>query len=124
MLILLHRVALDSVSVHRDIQMQLAHEEAIKSNSRAAGPICSCNKANADTSQMFGRVFALVGGGGPSLPYNVGEAYDSSWGSWTHCRGDSKEDGSLVSVFRISAANKEDAKLVAARNGVKRLRMV
>ena len=103
--------------------MQLAHEEAIKSNLRAAGPTHNC-KANAHTSQMFGRVFALVGGGGPSLPYNVGEAYGSSWGSWTHCRGDSKEDGSPVSVFRISAANKEDAKLVAARNGVKRLRMV
>ena len=72
---------------------------------------------------MFGRVFALVGGG-YQFPFNVGEAYGSSWGAWTHYNGDSKEDGTPVSVFRISAANKEDPKLVAARNGVKRLRMV
>ena len=104
--------------------MQLAPKRRSNQTHAQRGPSGLARTLALKPSQMFGRVFALVGGGGPSLPYNVGEAYDSSWGSWTHCRGDSKEDGSPVSVFRISAANKEDAKLVAARNGVKRLRMV
>ncbi|PQP98365.1 putative inactive serine/threonine-protein kinase scy1 [Prunus yedoensis var. nudiflora] len=69
----------------------------------------------------------VVGGSGTGpkdLPYNIGEPYPSAWGSWTHFRGTSKDDGSPVSVFSISGSNAQDGHLAAARNGVKRLRTV
>ncbi|GLC35616.1 hypothetical protein PLESTM_000343500 [Pleodorina starrii] len=72
---------------------------------------------------MFAKLTALVGGG-YSFPYIVEEPYDSAWGQWTHCRGKSKEDNSPVSVFKISATDPNDRKLVCARNGVKRLKML
>lgn len=72
---------------------------------------------------MFGKLTSLIGGG-YALPYNVGEPYSSSWGCWTHHAGTSKDDQSPVSVFRIAARDKNDPKLVAARNGVKRLKLV
>lgn len=72
---------------------------------------------------MFAKLTSLVGGG-TTLPFEVGEAYRSAWGAWTHYRGTLKADGSEVSVFRISAPIKDDVKLNIARNGVKRLRMV
>lgn len=73
---------------------------------------------------MFAKLSALVGGG-PALNYNVEpEPYEVAWGCWTHFPGSSREDGSPVSVFRIAATDPNDLKLVAARNGVKRLRMV
>lgn len=73
---------------------------------------------------MFAKLSALVGGG-PALNYNVDpEPYEVAWGCWTHFGGTSREDGSRVSVFRIAAADPNDLKLTAARNGVKRLRMV
>lgn len=73
---------------------------------------------------MFAKLSALVGGG-PALNYNVDpEPYEVAWGCWTHFGGTSREDGSPVSVFRIAATDPNDLKLVAARNGVKRLRMV
>lgn len=58
------------------------------------------------------------------FPYNIDEPYSSAWGSWTHCRGTSKDDGSLVSIFSLSGNNSQDGHLVAGRNGVKRLRTV
>jgi hypothetical protein len=72
---------------------------------------------------MFARLTALVSSGS-SVPFELGEAYDTAWGQWAHHRGTWKADGSDVSVFRISAHSKDDAKLTAARNGIKRLRGV
>lgn len=73
---------------------------------------------------MFAKLSALVGGG-PALNYNVDpEPYEVAWGCWTHFGGTSREDGSPVSVFRIAATDQNDLKLTAARNGVRRLRMV
>ncbi|EEF41582.1 ATP binding protein, putative [Ricinus communis] len=69
----------------------------------------------------------VVGGSGTGvkdLPYNIGEPYPSAWGSWTHHRGTSKDDGSPVSVFSLSGSNAQDGHLAAGRNGVKRLRTV
>ncbi|XAR71858.1 hypothetical protein NMG60_11018297 [Bertholletia excelsa] len=64
-------------------------------------------------------------GSGPNnLPYNIGEPYSSAWGSWTHHRGTSKDDGSPVSIFSLSGSNANDGHLAAGRNGVKRLRTV
>ncbi|MEW5318095.1 MAG: hypothetical protein WDW38_009346 [Sanguina aurantia] len=70
---------------------------------------------------MFAKLQALVGGGF-TLPYNVEEEYESAWGTWTHHRGSTKDDSSRVSIFKTSAADPSDRKLVVARNGVKRLR--
>lgn len=72
---------------------------------------------------MFASFKALVSSG-YTFPYNVGAPYSHAWGSWTHLRGTVKEDESPVSIFKISSSNKNDAKLVAARNGVKRLKLV
>jgi SCY1-like protein 1 len=73
---------------------------------------------------MFAKLSALVAGG-PALNFNVDpHQYDTAWGCWTHHSGTSKEDGSAVSVFKIAAVDPNDVKLVAARNGVKRLKMV
>eukprot|EP00198_Chlamydomonas_reinhardtii_P004430 XP_001693766.1 protein kinase [Chlamydomonas reinhardtii] len=72
---------------------------------------------------MFAKLTALVGGG-YTFPYTLEEAYESSWGQWTHHRGKSKDDNSPVSIFRISATDPNDRKLVCARNGVKRLKML
>lgn len=69
----------------------------------------------------------VVGGSGTGikdLPYNTGEPYSSSWGSWIHYRGTSKDDGSPVSIFALSGSNAQDGHLAAGRNGVKRLRTV
>ncbi|XP_018719669.2 probable inactive serine/threonine-protein kinase scy1 isoform X2 [Eucalyptus grandis] len=69
----------------------------------------------------------VVGGSGTGvkdLPYNIGEPYSSAWGSWLHCRGTSKDDGSPVSIFSLSGNNPQDGHLAAGRNGVKRLRTV
>ncbi|KAJ6848265.1 putative inactive serine/threonine-protein kinase scy1 [Iris pallida] len=68
-------------------------------------------------------VVAGSGAGLKDLPYNIGEPYSSAWGSWTHHRGTSKDDGSSVSIFSLSASN-QDGHLAAGRNGVKRLRTV
>jgi SCY1-like protein 1 len=69
-------------------------------------------------------VVAGSGAGVKDLPYNIGEPYSSAWGSWLHCRGTSKEDGSPVSIFSLSGSNAADGHLAAGRNGVKRLRTV
>ncbi|GAQ83172.1 Cytoplasmic tRNA export protein [Klebsormidium nitens] len=71
------------------------------------------------------KLFGFLGrGAGIDLPYTIGEAYSTAWGSWTHSRGTKKEDGSPVSVFSLTATNAGDGRLAAARNGVKRLRTV
>ncbi|XP_057958163.1 uncharacterized protein LOC131151022 [Malania oleifera] len=69
-------------------------------------------------------VVAGSGTGLKDLPYNIGEPYSSAWGSWTHFRGSSKDDGSPVSIFSLSGSNAQDGHLAAGRNGVKRLRTV
>ncbi|KAJ4840953.1 hypothetical protein Tsubulata_026935 [Turnera subulata] len=69
----------------------------------------------------------VVGGSGAGLkdlPYTIGEPYPSAWGSWTHHRGTSKDDGSPVSIFSLSGSSAQDGHLAAGRNGVKRLRTV
>ncbi|KAF3452441.1 hypothetical protein FNV43_RR02874 [Rhamnella rubrinervis] len=76
---------------------------------------------------MFKFLKGVVGGSGTGpkdLPYNIGDPYPSAWGSWTHCRGTSKDDGSPVSIFSLSGSNAQDGHLAAGRNGVKRLRTV
>ncbi|GBG89859.1 hypothetical protein CBR_g49707 [Chara braunii] len=67
---------------------------------------------------------SVLGAGGASkdLPYNIGDAYSTAWGSWVHYRGTNKEDGSAVSIFSLTATSAGDGRLSAARNGVKRLR--
>ena len=72
---------------------------------------------------MFAKLSALVGGG-PALNYNIEEAYQQAWGPWTHYAGTHKDDNSRVSVFKVFAIDPIDRVLVAARNGVKRLKMV
>ena len=74
-------------------------------------------------ASYFAKLSSLVSGG-PVFPYTLGDAYSSSWGSWTHFQGTHKETGAAVSVFRVASASKEEPKMVAARNGVKRLRTV
>ncbi|KAG0466505.1 hypothetical protein HPP92_018085 [Vanilla planifolia] len=76
---------------------------------------------------MFKFLKEVVSGSGAGLkdfPYNIGEPYSSAWGSWTHHRGTSKEDGSLVSIFSLSGSSSQDGHMAAGRNGVKRLRTV
>ncbi len=72
---------------------------------------------------MFAKLTALVSGG-PTLNYDVHEPYDVAWGPWTHFRGSSKDDGSPVSVFKLAVSDPNDLKLAAARNGIKRLKLV
>ncbi|KAK1409274.1 hypothetical protein QVD17_35800 [Tagetes erecta] len=77
--------------------------------------------------QMFKFLKDVVSGSGAGvkdLPYNIGEPHSSAWGSWTHSRGTSKDDGSPVSIFSITGSSANDGHLAAARNGVKRLRTV
>lgn len=69
-------------------------------------------------------VVAGSGTGLKDLPYNMGDPYPSAWGSWSHFRGTSKDDGSPVSIFSLSGSNPQDGHLAAGRNGVKRLRTV
>jgi len=75
---------------------------------------------------MFKFLKGVVGSGGgiKDLPYNIGEPYSTAWGGWTHCRGTSKDDNSPVSIFSYTGSNAQDARLAAARNGAKRLRVV
>ncbi|KAM0950562.1 putative protein kinase SCY1-SCYL1 family [Dioscorea sansibarensis] len=69
-------------------------------------------------------VVAGSGAGVKDLPYTIGEPYSTAWGSWTHHRGTSKDDGSPVSIFSLSGSNAQDGHLSAGRNCVKRLRTV
>nr|CAD1829532.1 unnamed protein product [Ananas comosus var. bracteatus] len=76
---------------------------------------------------MFKFLKEVVSGSGSGLkdlPYTIGEPYSTAWGSWTHHRGTSKDDGSPVSIFSLSGSNAQDRHLAAGRNGVKRLRTV
>ena len=72
---------------------------------------------------MFAKLSALVSSG-PVFPYTLGTQYATSWGNWSHYQGVAKEGEAKVSIFRLSALREDDTKLVAARNGVKRLRTV
>ncbi|CAI0552283.1 unnamed protein product [Linum tenue] len=84
-------------------------------------------KAGGKARKMLKFLKGVVGGSGAGLkdlPYNIGEPYPSAWGSWTHHRGTSKDDGSPVSIFCLSGSSAQDGHLAAGRNGVKRLRTV
>ncbi|GBF94506.1 hypothetical protein Rsub_07040 [Raphidocelis subcapitata] len=73
---------------------------------------------------FFSSISKFVGGG-PALNYNVDEVpYPQAWGCWTHHPATSREDGSPASVFKLSVADPNDRKLAAARNGVRRLKML
>lgn len=74
-------------------------------------------------ASYFAKLSSLVSGG-YTFPYTLGDAYSTAWGSWTHFEGVHKETGAAVSIFRVSSTNKDEPKMVAARNGVKRLRTV
>lgn len=63
-------------------------------------------------------------GGASAFPFNLGPAYPTAFGEWTHFEGTSKEDSSSVSVFRLNASKSDPQKLQAARNGIKRLKSV
>ena len=79
-----------------------------------------------DSPPMASWLLSSVGLGAskPAFPYTVGEAYAEAWGSWTHHRGTARdEQNAEVSIFKLTGAA-TDPKLVAARNGVKRLRLV
>jgi|AntDeeMinimDraft_5_1070356.scaffolds.fasta_scaffold178557_1 SCY1-like protein 1 len=71
---------------------------------------------------MFAKLSALVSG--HSFPYELQETQAHPWGQWTHYKGVHREDGSVASVFKVSAVDPQDRKLVVARNGVRRLKMV
>ena len=69
--------------------------------------------------------FKQLVGGANTFPYALGAQFPSdNVLGWQHLDGKSKEDGSPVSIFRISANSTNDKKLQAARNGVKRLKSV
>ncbi len=74
---------------------------------------------------MFAQLTGSLGWG-PKFPYTLDPlpVAERSWGQWQHYKGVSQNDNSAVSIFKISDANPNDPKLVAARNGVKRLKMV
>jgi len=72
---------------------------------------------------MFAKLSALVGSSS-SLPFQIVREYGRGWGQWTHSSGVLNADGSSVSIFRISSKGELDPSLIAARNGVKRLKMV
>jgi len=72
---------------------------------------------------MFAKLSALVGTS-TALPFQSTQELGTAWGHWTHSSGTLTSDGSRVSIFRVSAQNEMDPKLIAARNGVKRLKMV
>ena len=72
---------------------------------------------------MFAQLSALVRSA-PAFPYTLGTQYSTAWGSWAHYEGTAKEGSAAVSIFRISAVSKSDAKLQAARNGIRRLKLV
>lgn len=85
--------------------------------------MCPCCSRPAGTwAAMFSRLTALVSG--TSLPFDLGEEFPrgSGFGSWQHFRGTLRADGAAVSVFRLAAPGKGDARLEAGRHGVKRLR--
>ena len=72
---------------------------------------------------MFASLRQLVSSGNP-FPYTLGKPFPAAFGAWTHFQGVSKEDEAPVSIFRISSNSPSDPKLQAARNGVKRLKLV
>ncbi len=72
---------------------------------------------------MFAKLSALVGTSS-GLPFTIVTEHGTCWGQWTHASGTLVSDGSRVSVFRVSAGRDTDPVLVAARNGVKRLKML
>ena len=72
---------------------------------------------------MWSALSSIVGVSSKPFPYTLGEPFADAWGGWQHCQGTAKDDPTAeVSVFKLTAAA-GDAKLAAARNGVKRLRM-
>lgn len=71
---------------------------------------------------MFAKLSALVGGGS-TFAYNLGEPYSVAWGCWSHLSGTAKEDGSRVSIFKVTG-HTGDTAVAAARHGVKKLRTV
>lgn len=82
-----------------------------------------CREEAAPTgSSMLSRLTAALGVGGAALPFDLGESIPCSWGSWQHFRGTWRADGAPVSVFRLAAPSKSDARLEAGRHAVKRLR--
>ena len=129
--------ALDELVVEHPQWMEIAGSEECTVHglrwfwSRVLFDLCAiCQPA--DSAAHLEPMFAKFAGGlsaltgfGSSFPYTLEEpAYSSAWGQWAHHKGTAKEDGARVSIFKISAEDPNDRRLVIARNGVKRLKMV
>mmetsp|Transcript_8758 Transcript_8758/g.18684 ORF Transcript_8758/g.18684 Transcript_8758/m.18684 type:complete len:802 (-) Transcript_8758:459-2864(-) len=76
------------------------------------------------TGGLTSGLTALAGFGSSAFPYTVEDAYPSAWGQWAHHKGTAREDGSAVSIFKVTATDPNDRKLVVARNGIRRLKML
>lgn len=74
-------------------------------------------------ASYFAKLSNLVSGG-YTFPYVLGEKYSTAWGQWSHFQAEHSDTKVKVSVFRISSSGKDEPKMIAARNGVKRLRTV
>ena len=74
-------------------------------------------------ASYFAKLSNLVSGG-YTFPYVLGEKYSTAWGQWSHYQAEHSDTKVKVSVFRISSSGKDEPKMIAARNGVKRLRTV
>lgn len=72
----------------------------------------------------FTEGLSALAGYNTAFPYIVEDPHPSAWGHWTHYRGRTKDDGCVVSIFKICAQDPNDRQLVAARNGIKRLKLL
>ena len=73
---------------------------------------------------MFASLSGLLGRGSALSFVPEGTPYPTAFGGWQHFPGKMRDEGTAVSVFKISSTSKTDPKLVAARNGIRRLKMV
>lgn len=52
------------------------------------------------------KLFGFLGrGAGIDLPYTIGEAYSTAWGSWTHSRGTKKVSEERMMYLEIEGAS-------------------
>eukprot|EP00039_Didymoeca_costata_P001736 m.54695 g.54695 ORF g.54695 m.54695 type:complete len:783 (+) comp10943_c0_seq1:194-2542(+) len=75
---------------------------------------------------MFSALRGLVGRADATLPYDPieGEEKVKVGRLWSYCKGKSKSDGSEVTLFYMDAANAQPDELAAAKNAVRRNKML
>jgi SCY1-like protein 1 len=74
---------------------------------------------------MFASLTKALGSFATSaFPYTLGEKWPTAWGGWEHYKGTAHEDSARVSIFKITAPNADAPRMAAARNGVKRLKLL